>query len=199
MAKTTLSKIHALIQNHSEEINRLWININVLKNTFSYRIFEKTTQADLDAIKEKLRAENKKFYDMLAEIRKHSDYIAYLKSELQKGNNRHGVSELLLAVKNTDKRINIIHSAMEKVVTRSSAFINIDNVHAVDFYQSAFTENNRTYDLVISAFPTDAALPFQQELEREEKKIRELKDSIAAINQTRSVNIADYADFKSGE
>lgn len=188
-SNVTLSGLHSLIKTHSEEADRLWQRARNIESTFSFRIFEKTTEEQLVDEQKRMIERRNQFIGLCQDSLLHSAYVGYLKTMLQKANNRNGIAELLQKVKDAAKRRDQLRSILAFAMSGATPFEAIQDVAT---YKSAFTSENRTYNVTASIFSSKDVEKMKEMIDEAERAIVELNHSIALMNQTKRVSIADF-------
>lgn len=193
MPKVNLSRIHHIIKNHNDDIVRLSNRISNLKLKFTFTIYTNTTQNDFCAFKDRLHQKKEELLKLQAEIEQNLKYIEYLKNTLSKANQNSGIDKLLNKNSLLSRKIRILKDLAERLEYDENQDIEI--IKEVDFYKSAFTEQNKSYNLNMNIFTEKEQLSYQHELTDLIRQQQKLNDDIASLNQASKVEIMDFDNF----
>lgn len=194
MKKVNLSRIHTMIRNEFSDLRALQLQLGQRGPTRTLRIFERTDEDDLNLFKQELHELRTEFYASVAELDKHERYIEYLKTVLDDANRKNGVTLLLLkenCLRNKLQRL----EELKNLVRPQPDGITLDTIKPADYYKSAYTEDSRIFDLYVQVLDNRDYQKICREYEAARDEHRAMLDQIATINQSKFVNIQEFAEF----
>lgn len=202
MITVNLSRIHKMIQDNNYQFKSIFRN--ELNSKFKYinkfKILEKTTDIDLVEFIDQIDERRNKTIRNLDEGIKIIDYTEYLKTKLETMNVETGINHLLDEVKFINRRISYYETILNEIKMNS---YNTDsftrNFKSVDYYKSAFTETNKSYELDILTFIDENIEFLENAIKDYRKKLVKVNDDIALKNQTTTIDIMTFDEFISSK
>ena len=195
--KVNLSRIHSMLKNYGEMTgarhDEALQPIYRANGTFTFRIFESTTDADIAVFQKKVAEKKAQIEELLKLTRNLTAYRAYLREELDKGNSQSGVAKKLLELGNLQMKITNLLKIRSTMLQSCSA--GLDPVRDANYYKTSFTDKQRTYDLGVKLFSDQDVKTIETEIEELRKQETIQKDAIALTNQTTMVEILSYEEF----
>jgi len=202
MITVNLSRIHKMIQDNNYQFKSIFRN--ELNSKFKYinkfKILEKTTDVDLAEFINQIDERRNKTIRNLDEGIKIIDYIEYLKSKLETMNVETGINHLLDEAKFINRRITYYETILNEIkmnLYNTDSFTR--NFKSVDYYKSAFTETNKSYELDILTFIDENIEFLENAIKDYRKKLVKVNDDIALKNQTTTIDIMTFDEFISSK
>lgn len=195
MLKVNLSRIANLIKLAREDLQEFASRLDALDQEPELKIFQATTEADMDRFRQKCADYRRDFFALAYEKAGVARYIAFLRKTLDSANVEYGVSSMLQqmnALQAIRESAQATLSTMQRVDSRTESYVEIKSA---DFYKSAYTPDNRIYSLGVSIFSPEDIRSQQKEVTELTTRIRQLADELAEINQTRFVEIPSREEF----
>lgn len=161
--------------------------------TFSFRIFEGTSDSDIAAFMDKLKNKKQQTEGLFQITRQIMSYCGYLRRQLDAANREKGVADKLLELGILQKET--ANLAKIRDTMEMSCSEDFDPVKGVDYYKTSFTDTQKTYELSVKLFSEKDISSMEKEIEEREKAANALKDEIAFLNQTTVIEILSFEEF----
>lgn len=194
MIKVNLSRIHSMIKNYTNDCNALGaaiINNNL--RSYSFKIFEKTNDSDLLKVQNHISTKVADFNDSVKKCTMYLKYTMYLKNILESKNAQYSISKKLneISFLNRERILykNIYNMLQDRVDSQD------EEIKNVEFYKSVYTDDCKIYTLNLNYFSKKDLESFKNKLDMLDKKLKELNDDVALLNQTKFVNILEFDEF----
>lgn len=193
MAAVTLARIHGMMRNNADAINDLSASSMSQGMSYNFMILEDTTAGDLDYFQKRIASRKAAILRDYEEIKKRLEYGEYLKKELAKANVKYGIADKLLHASWLRRRLDKLNEINEYI--KANADSQFSPVKDVNYYKSAFTENNRTFNLTLYAFESSDLNRSVMEINALKKEMRDVDDEIASLNQSSTHELMSFEEF----
>lgn len=195
MKKINLSRLHVIIRNEISDSRELLTNLQAEEMVRATKIFEATTEEDLINFKNDCRKQKEKYYARVAELEKHERYIEYLKTILDEANRKNGIPLLLLKDGCLQRKLQRL-GIMKDISRPPMNTPNAQRIKTADYYKSAFTGDQKIYDLEVTLLDESDYKTATREYEAVLQESRKIQDETAAINQAKFVTIKEFDEFE---
>lgn len=193
MVEVNLSRIHAMITACRSEEAALTERLETDATSFTFTVFEKSTDADLDAFLGNVEKRRDGMFRLIAKIEQRIAYRAYLKETLEEANRAHGIAKKLLQAAFLERRLSFLKGVADRLARVCSD--DMTGQQKVDYYKSAFTGEMKTYALQVRVFSRRDAERARAEAAACRAEELALQDAIAALNQSVTVRVLDFEEF----
>lgn len=195
-----LSRLDSMIRNARQELASVTEEkINGDKLVFSFKVYARTSAQDMDGVKGNVLAARQDFYDAVDDARRRLAYITYLCEAREEANNKSGISSKLVAKAGLDRALiclaEFLDNAKRGAGAKYPAAVPVTSLREPEYYQSAFTENCRTEEVLISALNQADVRYFQSLRDKILKEQRGLMDEIAQLNRHTKTAVMDFEEF----
>lgn len=193
MLEVNLSRIHAMITACRSEEAALKERLEADATSFTFTVFEKSTDADLDAFLANVEKRKAGMFQLMTKIEQRIAYRAYLKETLEEANRAHGIAKKLLQAAFLERRLSFLKDMAERMGRVCSD--DMTGLQKVGYYKSAFTDDMKTYALQVRVFSRRDAERARSEAAAVRAEGLALQDEIAALNQSVTVRVLDFEEF----
>lgn len=191
MKKVNLSRLNNMIRDEIADLSERKVRLCLFDPSLSTTIFEKSENSAIIKFKAELSTKAQAYRKLDEECYTREEYIGYLKAQLDRANHKYGVTTMLAEANVVRNRIARL-TEMRSHLTSFDHLENTASVKDVDYYKSAFTENERTYTLKATAFDVNEEYDaLSRRIEEEKTALREIMDRIASVNQTKFVQVRE--------
>ena len=194
--EVNLSRAHHMAKSAIEEYYRLSERLGSMRTEFVFRIFEKTQESDYESFCRQLAKRKEEYRGLVKKMRNLLGYSDYLKISLARANEELGINARLCRLASLGREIAQLQSFIGKL--EASHAPGLEAVQQVDYYKSAFTEQNRIFDLAVYLYDENDLSAFRAELRKLLAKRQTLNDELATINQNNILSVMTLDEFEKG-
>lgn len=196
MITVNLSRLHSIIKKNQATAREKQQSLQSMGYSSIFRIFEGTTDDDMHKAQARLARGRENVMEMVNEIQKIFDYEKYLVVIRDKKNIESGLAEKLATVAALGKRVHFLKFWIKLVEdSMSPGAVLEDTLKPADFYKTAFTDNQKFYDIDLSMFTEDELRETKKKLRLDMRAMDKINDEIAAMNQSVAVEILEFEEF----
>lgn len=194
--KVSLSRLNSLITAEKDKIRSLQELAMAANTNLAIDVFEKTTNEELNAFKNRLDKKHQEFADAWQEIFDRLAYISYLKQKRDSLNKEASVNKLIIERDELQRKIDLLSELMGNLPNFAGSSIQPQEIQSVETYQSSYTATSKIYRLCAYFLSESDCETFSIQLNDLRDAFQKLGDKIADINQSTFTEVDDFASWR---